>query len=270
MLYPTHMRTAITFGTIGASVALIEHEPALSAITIVGGAIVGGRLPDCDSPSSIPSKRYPWLSSIERALGIKHRGHISHGWVFNTILWLGIWYLLSQMKDESAGFLIAVITIAFSLNQFYHFLYQYILSIPSNPTHFLPYLFLDSDRLTNSKTKENYYPKMRPLNKPFTLGICAILSVMIAFLFKNDATKIGVDYFLGIWVGVLSHLFADSITKQGTEINGRTFHILGPLSNHIKTGTGIELWFRSFFTITSGLGIVIATALMLMELTHGI
>lgn len=276
MLYPTHMRTAVTFGAIASSIMLFKNDPAMSALTVMGGSIVGGRIPDCDSPSSIPSKRYPWLSKLDSILGIKHRGHISHGWVFNTLFWLGIWYFLwsYQPLGENSltfGFFLAIFGLTFSLNQFYYFLYEYIFSIPYNPANFIQYLFLDADRLTTSAMNgANYRPKLKPFNKIHSLIVCLIIAVLIAFLYRNNAEQIGADYFLGIYVGVLSHLFADSLTKAGTGSGKNKIHILGGFSKYVKTGTNIELWFRSFFTITAGLGIAIVVMLMIANIGHGL
>lgn len=260
MLYPTHMRTAVTFGTIGGIAAVALNEPVLSGITILGGAIVGGRLPDVDSPASRPAQRYWWLSQIEKIMGVRHRGPISHGFLFNTLVFGIIWYSLWNYKGEPLlGFGLTVLALTFTFKQFYQTFREYILSIPKNPGGFVSYIMIDSDKYAG---RDNG-PHLRPLNLMSVYPLAFTVALVVSLLMKSPNMVEGADYFLGVWIGVLSHLFADAITKQGIQINNKKFHVLGILSKHIKTGSGTELWFRAFFTITSVLGIIALAGTMI-------
>lgn len=240
MLYPTHRRLGIQFGEGLAVIAISSGLfSALSFKSLplillgmglaISGSLFGAEYPDIDSPKSIPAQRHPIWRMIFQFFHVHHRGKFSHSILSQTLLWGIIWIgMLFFVQDPIiAGHinnnLIVKIFLVVALGNLFEIMVNFISAIKnSSAIKNGQYLTLIKFLATDSKEAASDIHFHRTPMTFTTKIISYLISAGFVFLLIPNQTSYLIRfcsiYILGIYCGVLSHLFGDIATVSGIHI----------------------------------------------------
>ena len=241
MLYPTHRRLGIQFGEGLAVIAI--SSGMFSALSFksfplillgiglsISGALLGAEFPDIDSPRSIPAQRHPLWRFFFQLFHVHHRGKFSHSILSQTLFWFGIWVLMILfMQDKIFNVssndqsLIIKLFLIVALGNLFEVMVNFITAIKnSSAVRNGQYMLLIKFLMTDSDEIASEIHFHRPQQTFTTKIIAYVISAIFVFLLipnnNNFLIRFGSVYILGIYCGVLSHLFGDIATVSGIHI----------------------------------------------------
>lgn len=240
MLYPTHRRLGIQFGEGLAVVAISSGLfSALSFKSLplillgiglaVSGSLFGAEYPDIDSPRSIPAQRHPIWRMIFQFFHVHHRGKFSHSILSQTLFWGIIWIgMLFFVQDPAVSgqinnSLIVKLFLVVALGNLFEVMVNFITAIKnSSAIRDGQFMTLIKFLATDSKEAASDIHFHRSASSFTTKAISYLISAAFVFLLIPNQTSYLIRfcsvYILGIYCGVLSHLFGDIATVSGIHI----------------------------------------------------
>lgn len=310
MLRPTHKRAGFLTGLVSSitflstidqinSLGTVLHV-MLAILLIIAGNYLGAEWPDIDSKSSIPRKEHPIWGHIFDALGIRHRGPISHSVLSITLIWflpaLLIKFfgpdLIMNSSDDAKKMFLALINLilSFSLARIISILVSSIRPLftakDKTPDGFLNSLLflMTDDRMFSKKAG------IRRMKEQKVREVCFIaLFISIAFFFIIDpvtdvktsnvtsAISLMFIYVVAIYIGCLSHLWMDVSTLDGVYIDWS--HKVSPAkwmmktpglnlfvpNNQFRTGSSWETVVRIIISIVNMIAFVYLIYVLIMK-----
>lgn len=201
-------------GVVTSSVMIsnpLSVEGCIASGILIGASMWGSLLPDVDHPESTFGKKIPAISEFISATG-GHRG-ITHAPIIYVIL-LGLMLLVN---DDYLKLALVVGIEYFIAKVIIYAIY-----------------------------------KLKIIKKQYTLHLLFFLFMaFLTFKFNNCLDILYVQMIIGIFVGALSHIFMDSLTKGGTPwvypFRKKKFRIL-----KLKTGKDDGKGIAIVFALTIG------------------
>lgn len=294
MLYPTHRRLGIQFGMLFSiillSVGLFSlfslNSPILmifSILILCSGSIFGSEFPDIDSPRSKPTQRHPIWKIFFNFFHIEHRGKFSHSVLSQFLFWLAIWLgsiLMINNMDNSNSILVMKFILGLFLGNVFELLIGFINSVYKSKVIkdkqyflFVQYLMTGSKEIAKElriSNKDNLFERL------ISYGIGVLFSFMVVPDNIHFFVKFVTIYIIGIYIGVLSHLFGDMSTISGIYIGWnkqfkpiavlKNIPILNLMIDDGKTGGDYEERFRKIVTLINFLLFLILVLCILKKI----
>lgn len=202
----------------------------LCTLLCISGGLFGAEFPDIDSPSSIPRRHHPIIGILFTTFGVQHRGKFSHSILSQTIFWLFFAIAATLTINSVTGTyraLVAKIIIIIGLWQiistmliFGEVLFKSDVLKKMQLFKFLMFYMTEDKDIAS----EIHYRKLSKQAELIHSATALIFAGIIAMAIPNDLTQISqmtLIYFLGVYFGVLSHLFCDISTYQGIWLGWR-------------------------------------------------
>lgn len=249
MLYKTHQRygllsgllvipACITLGSIPIITFGMRITDAILVMFIVTfsiiGALFGSEFPDCDSyggkmangeykKGSVPSQKHPLISTIFRTFGVKHRGKFSHDYAsltfFFSIIYLlqyfGLNFLQNNLVSKGEPNL-AKITNLIALGMIYFLSREIAMKVLFSKKFRKKQNFIFNSVITGS-----IFLGIFLITTTFgftTLNFSNPISTLNTMVFLRSIMGV---FVISVWVGAMSHLFADMMTNEGVHIFGK-------------------------------------------------
>lgn len=208
---------------------------AFGASAFVGfhGASWGAGAPDIDQPTSIPAKKNPLISKTFQALGVKHRGKLTHSMDSVTLIFL-IMYLAVVGIFSKLGFNGVIGNVVDLVS---NVLKVWVISA---------YVGAISHLIADSLTKQGvrilfFLPPVKLVGTKNNVGIISVVVLMVTGFLPNVFSK-GLEptsLVVGIVGAILAYVFSGMVYEV---VNKKGMGILKILSV-ILYGTGIVLMF---------------------------